>query len=198
MLVMAACRLRSCWTCARTIAARVAAGRTTGAWGVAPAGFAGRLTVTSSILHAIDPRMPVALRQPDGELTIGGCTVIGQLEARQLDASELLCTGKITVENLQAGCVRFSAFPSASEVPRAYRSAAVTDPQSLFASLRFGDPGYAQLSGTAPAAIAHGGENGTEIGAFHSLLTPIKLDSLQAKVSEFLPFGLIPILITET
>ena len=165
---------------------------------VTPTGFAGQLTITGSILHTIDPGVPVALRHPDGELTIRGCTVIGQLEARQLNASELLCTGRITVENMQAGCVRFSAFPPASEVPRAYRSAAVTDPQSLFASLRFGDPGYAQLSGTAPAAIARGGEDGTEIGAFRSLLTPIKLDSLQAKVREFLPFGLIPIFVTET
>jgi hypothetical protein len=165
---------------------------------VTPAGFAGQITVTSSILHTTDPAAPVALRQPDGELTMRGCTVIGQLEARQLDASELLCTGKITLENLQAGCVRFSAYPPDSDVPRAYRSAAVTDPHSLFVSLVFGDPGYAQLSGTAPAAIARGGDDGTEIGAFHRLLTPVKLDSLQAKVGEFLPFGLIPIFITET
>jgi hypothetical protein len=35
MPVMAACRLRSCWTCAPAIAVRVAAGRASGAWGAA-------------------------------------------------------------------------------------------------------------------------------------------------------------------
>ena len=40
--------------------------------------------------------------------------------------------------------------------------------------------------------------DGIEIGAFSSLLNPIKLDSLKAKVDEFLPFGLIPHFITET
>lgn len=166
---------------------------------VAQTGFVQQLTITDSIVHTIDPVLrPVALHQPDGDLDIRSCTVLGQLQAHQIEASELLCTGKITVENLQDGCVRFSAFPPDSQVPRAYRTAMVSDPQSLFTSLRFGDPGYVQLSDVAPRSITRGGEDGTEIGAFRSLLTPIKLDSLQAKVDEFLPFGLIPLFISET
>ena len=98
----------------------------------------------------------------------------------------------------QSGCVRFSAFPTNSQVPRAYRSWPLIDSRSLFTSTRFGDPGYAQLSDVAPGEILRGGDNGTEIGAFNSQLNPIKLDSLRAKVDEFLPFGLIPLFITET
>ncbi len=127
-----------------------------------------------------------------------GCTVIGQMHVHQVEASELLCTDTITVDDLQSGCVRFSAFPPDSQVPRAFRSQALTNSGSLFSSTRFGDSGYAQLSSVAPDEIVRGGENGTEIGAFNTLLNPIKLDSLRAKVDEFLPFGLIPLFITET
>ncbi|MDI6104128.1 hypothetical protein QLQ12_36605 [Actinoplanes sp. NEAU-A12] len=171
----------------------------TGPVTVAATGFVRTLTATDSIIHTIDPAtVPEALRQPDGELRIRGCTVIGDVAARQIEASELLCTGRIRVEDIQAGCVRFSAFAPDSQVPRAYQSVEIADPRALFTSQRFGDPGYGQLSDIAPAALARGGENGTEIGAFHRLLNPVKLDSLRAKVTEFLPFGLIPLFTTET
>ena len=41
-------------------------------------------------------------------------------------------------------------------------------------------------------------ENGSEIGAFSSLLNPIRLDGLRAKVDEYMPFGLIPVFVFET
>jgi hypothetical protein len=166
---------------------------------VAPAGLVEKMTVRSTIVHSTDPiGHPVALAQPDGELDVRGCTVIGQLQAHRLEASELLCTGLITIDDVQAGCIRFSAFPPGSVVPRAYRTQPLDDVRALFNSLRFGDPDYAQLSDVAPEAIARGGDNGTEIGAFHTLLSPIKLDSLRAKVDELLPFGLSPLYLTET
>jgi len=166
---------------------------------VAPGGLVEKLTMRSSIVHSTDlVGHPVALSQGKGELDIRGCTVIGGLHAHRIEASELLCTGLITVDDVQAGCIRFSAFPPSSVVPRAYRTQPLTDPRSLFTSLRFGDPGYAQLSSVAPEAIARGGDDGTEIGAFHALLNPIKFDSLRAKVDELLPFGLIPLYLTET
>jgi hypothetical protein len=71
-------------------------------------------------------------------------------------------------------------------------------PNHFFASRRFGDPGYAQLSETAPVEIVRGGENRSEIGAFNRELASIKLDDLKAKVNEFMPFGLIAQYIIET
>jgi hypothetical protein len=71
-------------------------------------------------------------------------------------------------------------------------------PNHFFTSRRFGDPGYAQLSETAPESILRGAENRSEIGAFSRLLSPIKLDDLKAKVNEFMPFGLIAQYINET
>ena len=166
---------------------------------VSAAGFVETLIVRDSVVHSTDlVAQPLALSLPRGALDIRGSTVIGPLQAHHIEASELLCTGLITVEDLQSGCVRFSAFPAGSQVPRAYRSQTLADARSLFTSTRFGDPGYVQLSDVAPQAILRGGDNGTEIGAFNTLLNPIKLDSLRAKLDEFLPFGLIPLFVTET
>jgi hypothetical protein len=165
---------------------------------VAGTGLVETLTMRSSIVHTVSSATPVALSQPHGLLDIRNCTVLGRMQVHQLEASALLSTGMITVDDLQSGCIRFSAFPAGSQVPRAYRTQTIGDTRSLFTSSRFGDPGYAQLSDVAPEAIASGGEDGTEIGAFNVLLNPIKLDSLRTKVDEFLPFGLIPMFITET
>ncbi|WP_433796240.1 hypothetical protein [Actinoplanes sp. CA-252034] len=171
----------------------------TGPVTVTPAGFAGSLTITDSIVQTTDPAAtPVALRHADGVLHIRGVTVLGELRAHRIEASELLCTGPVTIEDVQTGCLRFSAVGPGGRVPQPYESVEITDPRSLFTSQRFGDSGYGQLSDVAPPAVTRGGENGTEIGAFHRLLSPIKLDSLQAKVAEFMPFGLIPLFTTET
>ena len=58
---------------------------------------------------------------------------------------------------------------------------------------------YCQSSdGGLVDSMRRGAENGSEIGAFSGLLNPIKLASLQAKVEEYMPFGLIPMYIMET
>jgi len=83
-------------------------------------------------------------------------------------------------------------------LPRQYESHKIKDIDHYFTSWRFGDPGYAQLSKTIPLEICRGAENGSEIGAFNNLYNPIKLESLKAKVDEYMPFGLIPVYISET
>ena len=84
-------------------------------------------------------------------------------------------------------------------MPHPFRSVALTATTHLFTSRRFGDPGYAQLSSeVASSAISRGAENGSEMGAWSSLLDPIKEDSLMAKVEEYLPFGLIPSFVKHT
>ena len=107
--------------------------------------------------------------------------------------------GKITVNDTQNGCFRFSAanFKN-STLPRQYESHHINEHEHYFTSCRFGEPGFGQLSETAPCEIKRGAENGSEIGAFCKLNNPVKFDSLKTKVEEYLPFGLIPIFIHET
>jgi hypothetical protein len=65
-------------------------------------------------------------------------------------------------------------------------------------SQRFGQPGFAQLSASAPAALRAGAEDGAEMGAFASLGNPRRLDGLAGKLEEFMPFGLVPLFIPHT
>jgi hypothetical protein len=162
-----------------------------------------RLVVRDSIVHSRVPGV-VAIDLPAADVSLQRVTVLGAQEnqlavnVNRLDASETLVTGVVDVTNTQAGCFRFSAAPEGSRVPHAYQSHVIKDTAHYFTSRVFGQPGYAQLSRTVPEALRRGAENGAEIGAFSGLLNPIKEDSLQAKVAEFMPFGLIPMFIFET
>jgi hypothetical protein len=124
--------------------------------------------------------------------------VFGKVDVNRLWASEALITDTVDVTDTQEGCFRFSAAPAGSRLPRPYESHVLDDVEGVFASGRFGQPGYAQLSSTAPVELQRGAENGSEIGAFNRLLTPIRFDDLRVKIDEYMPFGLIPIFIFET
>ena len=129
-------------------------------------------------------------------------TVFGDVKVNRLIASEALIQGVVKVTDNQHGCFRFSATDDHPEkrLPPQFESHLFRPavPNHFFVSRRFGDPGYGQLSETAPEQIVRGAENRSEIGAFSSLLNPIKLDDLRAKVNEFMPFGLIAQFIKET
>jgi hypothetical protein len=156
----------------------------------AGAGLLDRLTAHDSVLHS--------LLLPAGYADLARVTVFGGADLNRLDATEVLITGLADVTNTQAGCFRFSAAAEGSRVPHPYESHFFTDNNHFFTSRRFGQPGYSQLSETAPLFLLRGAENGSEIGAWSGLINPIKADSLRAKVDEFAPFGRIPIYINET
>jgi hypothetical protein len=161
-------------------------------------GIVEQVFITDSIIQSVDPAIK-AIDITQGKTDIERTTVFGELTVHELYASELLLTGLGTVKNTQEGCFRFSAAPRASKLPRPYESFLFHhDSNHWFSSRRFGDPGYAQLSDTAPAAIARGAGNGSEMGAFSNLLNPIKFDGLRTKIDEYMPFGLIPIFINRT
>jgi hypothetical protein len=163
---------------------------------VPPGGVVDRIVVRDSIVQAPDGVPAIALAP--GDVVLQRVTVFGAVDVERLDASEALITGPVDVTDTQNGCFRFSAAPAGSRLPRPYRAVTLVAAGSLFTSRSFGHWGYAQLSESAPGEIARGAENGSEIGAFSSLLNPIKLDSLAHKVDEYLPFGLIPCFIRAT
>ena len=157
------------------------------------------LIICDSIIQSTDPTVP-AIEQPLNRTQIDRTTILGGIEVHRLYASETLITQHANVTDTQNGCFRFSVAPIGSRIPRSYPHPPIpfADSNHWFTSQRFGDPGYAQLSETAPEALRRGAENGSEIGAFNRLLNPIKSDSLRAKVAEFIPFGLLPMFIYET
>lgn len=166
---------------------------------IAPAGsgLVDLVTATDSILHSTIAGVP-ALALAQGAAVLRRTTALGAVDVERLDASEALITGPVDVTDTQHGCFRFSAAPAGSRLPHPYRAHVLTGVAGLFTSRVFGQPGYAQLSEGAPVEVARGGENGGEMGAWSSLLDPIKQDGLARKVEEYLPFGLIPCFIRRT
>jgi hypothetical protein len=120
-------------------------------------------------------------------------TFFGAVSVAQLQAASCLFTGRVETADPSAGWARYCYLPPGSSTPRCERcqpgpgSGDAVAP--AFASVRFGDPGYARLSPSAPVEITAGGEDGSEIGAFHGLYEPQRRGNLPAVLEEFVPWG---------
>ncbi|MFD7285527.1 hypothetical protein [Streptomyces sp. NPDC059863] len=124
-------------------------------------------------------------------------TVIGEVHAHAVEIAEnSLFTGALRVARRGVGCVRFSYVPSGSRTPRRHRcqpdlvggeEAARVRP--LFTAERYGTPAYGQLADGCAEEIKRGAEDGSEMGAFHDLHQPQRLDSLRARLAEYTPAG---------
>ena len=155
------------------------------------------ILIEDTIVQSITSGTP-AIDLPRTSGQIFRTTIFGDVNFDRLYASEALITGLAIVTDTQDGCFRFGAAFMGSRIPHPYESNFIQDAPHFFTSRVFGGYAFAQLSQSAPMFLQRGAENGSEIGAYSSLLNPILLDSLQAKVSEYLPFGLIPIYLFET
>jgi len=137
-------------------------------------------------------------------MTIRDSTVVGKVRARLMSlASNTLFFARLTpadtwkapvwVERKQEGCVRFSFVPPGSLVPRRFRCVpddAHPDVLPHFTSLRYGDPGYAQVRTATDAAIRVGADDEGEIGVMHPLYQPQRESNLRVRLDEYLRFGL--------
>ena len=91
--------------------------------------------------------------------------------------------------------MRFSYVPPGSRTPRRYECQPASDEDALrvqpqFASERYGDPAYGQLSLRCPPEIRTGADDESEMGAFHHLFAPQRETNLHVRLEEYLRFGL--------
>jgi hypothetical protein len=154
--------------------------------------------INDSIVDAMAPN-GLAFAAPDastgGALAITNSTVVGRVSAALLEfASNTIFRAEapagvapVSAHRRQQGCVRFCYVPPGSQVPRRYRCTTVL-PQ--FTSLRYGDPGYAQLSRLCPSDITEGADDEAELGAFHDLHQRQREANLRTRLDEYLRFGL--------
>lgn len=155
------------------------------------------MTITDSIVHAVDPSEP-AVAMATGEARLLRSTVFGSIAAHRIDVDTSILHGDAKVDDAQHGCVRFSAWTKGSVLPRKYESAPIEPGARLFTSRRFGDAGYAQLSRGAPKEIVEGAEDGSEMGAFCREKNALKKRSILVKYLEYMPVGLAPVVIEVT
>ncbi|WIX99179.1 hypothetical protein QRX60_34725 [Amycolatopsis mongoliensis] len=172
--------------------------------------------LADSVLDATAPHRE-ALSAPDcrhahAVLHVHRSTVIGEVVTHAVALAEnTIFHGRLRVARRGAGCVRFCYVPRGSRTPRRYHcepdtavAAVPPDERALvfarvrpsFTSTRYGTPGYAQLSAHCPPELARGAEDGSELGAFHDLFQPQRLDNLRARLAEFVPAGSAAAVIT--
>jgi hypothetical protein len=167
--------------------------------------FCGRTAVAGGLRAVTAPgdRLTGDGLDPGGHLTLDACTVVGKLHATQLDVSNsILLAGlqtpgpdswpaPIWAQRRQIGCVRFSYVPPGSRTPRRFECVG-NDPahRPQHTSLRYGDPGYAQLRRSTHDAVRTGAADESEMGATHELYQPQRETNLRLRLDEYLRFGL--------
>jgi hypothetical protein len=136
-------------------------------------------------------------------------TVLGPVHVTELRlVSNSILAAAAVADRRQAGCARFSYLAEGSRAPRRYRcqpdlaaegARTAAEARRLraelapdFASVHYGDPGFARLSPLCPPAISAGADDGSEMGAFASLERPQREANLRVRLQEYLPFGLEP------
>ncbi len=148
---------------------------------------------------ALSSAVAVIAASAGGE--VAGCatvmrrtTAIGMVHVEVMtEASDSIFGDPLTCDRRQAGCTRFSFVPNGSLTPRRYRcQPAAGGPvvRPVFASLRFGDPGYCQLQRSCPDEIWKGASNDAEMGAFNQLFEPQRETNLRVALEEYLRFAM--------
>ena len=144
-----------------------------------------------------------------GRLTVDACTVLGKIHTRAMDQvsnSILLAVvsaaddpavwpGPVLADRRQEGCVRFSYLPPGSRTPRRHRcqpadAADAARVRPVLTSERYPDPAYGQLDRRTPDEIWRGADDESEMGALHHLFQPQRAAYLEARLDDYLRFGL--------
>lgn len=162
-----------------------------------------RLEICESIIDGLGG---AAISARSTEIKIQAGTVIGSTAVVAVQAENSIFTGKVEVERVQAGCIRFCYLPKDSVTPRRYHcqpDKAVNEAEkpeqeaailkrmvAAFTSVHYGHPGYGQLSSSTPEEILSGSEDGSEMGAFSANKQPQREADLRDCLDEYLPLGL--------
>ena len=153
------------------------------------------------------PLSVAALAVADAAVDLTRVTVLGRVACQRLRTDDSIITDFAVADDVQQGCVRFTAHADGSVLPRQHASAVIPPGVPIFTSDSYGQPGYAQLLETADTAIAGGApgaslsagaQTGSEMGAFSADLNPVKERGLLVKYAEYMPLGLMPVIVHVT
>ena len=150
---------------------------------------------------------PAACAAAEAEVHLNRVTVLGRVIAQRLHATDSILAGFTVAEDPEDGCFRYSAALAGSRLPHHFNSAQLSGAAALFTSTVFGRPGYGQLLDTADRAIVArtpgmtllaGSSTGSQLGAFPAQIVPVKERALRIKYNEYLPLGLVPVIVPIT
>lgn len=126
---------------------------------------------------------------PASRVELTRCTLMGGVVAGSVALSNTLCYGNLAVADWPASCLRFSRLPRGVVAP-AFRCTTATP---IFVSVRWGDAGWLHLHPNTADALARGGEEGGEIGVFHTAGLPWRTRNAGLRLAEAIPAGLAPV-----
>lgn len=147
----------------------------------------------------------LALGADSGSASLARTTVLGPVVLHQVSASECILDDVATVDDPQAGCVRFSTLAAGNNLHAPYRCATVPPRGPILQSRQFGAPAYARLRadadrailpglpGQPAASVRQGAANGAEPGAFAGEAQALAQRGLAQKLEEYSPIGLTPV-----
>jgi hypothetical protein len=145
-------------------------------------------------------------------LTILRSTVFGIVDVHAMELAEnCIFNDCVNVARRQLGCMRFCYVPNGCRTPRRYRcqpdgveqtvKARMPPPNDLasalagerlrvrpqFTTVRYGNPGYAQLGENCADEITQGADDESEMGVFHDLFQPQREANLRVRLEECTP-----------
>ena len=147
-------------------------------------------------------------------LTIKRSTIFGSVNVNACELAEnSIFNDCVNVARRQIGCMRFCYVPPKCYTPRRYRCQsdlvvqavkenipAKTQNQMIevevlrarpqFTSVRYGNPGYAQLAESCANEIKRGADDESEMGVFHDLFQPQREANLRTRLEEYTPAGM--------
>ena len=156
----------------------------------------------------------LAIGLAEGAVSLARCTVLGPTYTHLLSASESILDDVATVEDAQAGCVRFTAYASGSTLHQPFRSVQIAPGSPLFRTRDFNEPEYVRLrddadsfilsaglatnsctcaNESAAETILEGAQNGSEMGVYCLAQVPLKRRGLALKFEEYAPIGQLPV-----
>jgi hypothetical protein len=130
---------------------------------------------------------------PGGAFGAVRCTVLSGVHCREVTLAEnSIFLAAARAARRQTGCVRFCWVHPDSRLPRRFHCQPATrcGPAPRFTSLRYGDPGYCQLTADNPDTVRRLADDEGEPGAFASLHLVQREDYLRSRLAESLRAGL--------
>jgi hypothetical protein len=161
------------------------------------------LVINNSIVQAVASEP--AISSVAGKAQLSRTTVLGKVSLDELSASECIFDDVATVENAQAGCVRYSTLALGHDLHSPFRCATVLPLSDIFESRAFGQPQYARVGAGAdfavlpaphvqpPPSVLTGAAAGGQPGAFCAEQQAQLARGLAAKLEEYAPAALVPV-----
>ncbi len=130
---------------------------------------------------------------------VNGITVLGRMRVTRIDGRGGIWVHRLEVQDNQRGCLRYSYFSGDGDrLPQ--NLGCVRGPEAAlhFTNEIFGQPAYGQLRHTSDFRIRERGPDDDAMGAFGFLLEAHKWRNIQIRFREFMPVGIVPLLIPVT